>query len=896
MRKKRIIKIAKWFFGTILSLFLLISLLLYIYKDDICQAAIDEANKHLKAKVTVSEVELTFWSTFPNLSIDFKNVYVQDPRDGSTSRDTLLYTDLIRCKVNPFDIWREKYKVKSLEIHPGVLNLHVDTAGNNNYDIFKEPEESGDSESFDFELKDVQFKKFRFNYINDATAQEYRTYVRKMSLEGNLSQDVFTAAAKSDMKIIAAKSGNLTLVSNKPAKLGIGVKVNTKDRTVEIPKSTIKVANLPFNFEGKVDTVGFSFQLAGKNIGIEDAANNLAMEETKDIKAFSGTGTLLFDLKVNGKNEATTPVEITCDFGVEKGSLRDPNSGVSLKELSLKGAYSNVGGPEKEFVSLKDIGFQTQGGPFKANLKITEFEAPLFKGNAVGLINLSVVRSLFKLTDFEQLKGTVDVSSRFAVKTHHQEDESQTYEIKKCEGEVVFNKVKAQLVDDKRMYRDIEGRVFLRNDRVGLDEITLRIGSSDFAVDGVFKGVSKYFAKTGNLVADVDIDSDKIILEDLGSDSKEDKLQHGREYILPIDIEGKAYLDVKVLRYDKHNFMNLRGNMNIKDRVIHFPKVKVSNGGADASGWVRISEDRPEIFNISSHIVSNNISFQKLFKEWDNFEQDVIKSRNITGTAKVSLEFSAPFDLRSGIIMNAIEATAGITIENGRLKNVQAFREITQSLNEMASARMAIGKENIKMFEQKLLDLKFDRLENTLVIRNGVIIMPNMSVKSSALDLEISGKHTFKNQIDYRFGFRFRDLKQAETSEFGVIRDDGTGKHVFMRMYGDLYDPNFEWDSAANKEYKKEQRQKAVDDARSIFKSEFGLFKNDTTVQEYVKEPLEREKIEIIINPTENNDEHIEETQPKPDGKAKKWLKRKQEEMKKEKGGGEELEIGFGDG
>jgi hypothetical protein len=243
--------------------------------------------------------------------------------------------------------------------------------------------------------------------------------------------------------------------------------------------------------------------------------------------------------------------------------------------------------------------------------------------------------------------------------------------------------------------------------------------------------------------------------------------------------------------------------------------------------------------------------------------------------------------LRSGIISNAIDAKIGITIVNGRLKNVQAFREITQSLNEMSSARLAIGKENIKMFEEKLLDLQFDRLENTLVIRNSVIVIPSMSVKSSALELEISGKHTFDNKIDYRFGFRFRDLKQAQTSEFGVIRDDGTGKHVFMRMYGDLYDPSFEWDAEASKAFKKEQRQVAVKDARSIFKSEFGLFKNDTTVQEYVQEKFKHETIEIDINPTKGNDEHLEETLAKPEGKWKKWIKAEGEKMKKERGGEE---------
>lgn len=885
MQKKRIYKILKWFFGSILGLFLLISFLLYIFKDDICQAAIDEVNQHLKAKVTVSEVDLTFWSTFPNLSIDFNNVFIQDARPGATSRDTLLYTDKIRCKINPFDVWREEYKVKTLEIHPGVLNLRVDTAGNNNYDIFKEPDDPGAESSFDMELQDVVFKNFRLNYINDATSQVYMTHLKNMKLEGNLSQDVFTAAATSDMKIVAAKSGNVTLVSNKPAKLGIGVKVNTKEGTVEIPESTIHIAKLPFNFQGKVDTAGFQFQLSGKNIGIEDAANNLAVEQTKEIRAFSGTGTFLFDMAINGKNEATSPVEITCNFGVEQGTLRDPNSGISMKDLSLKGAYSNIGGAENEYVELKDIGFTTPGGPFRANLKITQFEKPLFRGNATGLLDLSVVRSLFKLTSFKQLRGTVDVSSRFAVQTEVLEDESKSYHIQKCEGQVVFNKVRAQMVDDKRVYRDIEGRVYLQNDQVGLDKITLAIGSSDFAIDGMFKDVMGYFSRTGNLQADVDIRSNRIDLEDLGSDSKEDKMLHVRTFVLPDDIEASVYLDVAALKYEKHYFRDLKGNMTLKDRRVHFPRLTVRNGGADASGSLTISEDRPEIFNISSNVVSNNIQFDKLFTEWDNFEQDVIKSRNISGTARANIEFNAPFDLRSGIIMKAIEAKVGIKIDNGRLKNVEAFREITQSLNEMASARMAIGKENIKMFEQKLLDLKFEHLENTLIIRDGIITMPSMSVKSSALDMEISGKHTFENYIDYRFGFRFRDLKQPEVSEFGEIQDDGTGKHVFMRMYGDLYNPNFEWDAEANKAHKKEQREQAKQDARSIFKSEFGLFKNDTTVKAFVQERRPTESVEVIINSEEENEDFIEKTKPKKDNFINRQLdkaKKDSEKMKKE--------------
>ncbi|MFT6245852.1 MAG: hypothetical protein ACJAXI_002627, partial [Crocinitomicaceae bacterium] len=201
--------------------------------------AIAEINKNLKAEVQVSDVELTFWSTFPNLSIDFNHVFIQDAIVGSTMRDTLLYSDRVRCKLNPFDIWNEEYKVKSIEVSPGVLNLKVDADGNNNYDILKTPSDSTEDDgSFDLNLEKVSLKNFRFNYINVATSQEYRTRIYEMDFVGALSEQIFTTKATSRLKIIAAKSGNISLVNNKPAKLEIGINVNLDSGTVEIPKST----------------------------------------------------------------------------------------------------------------------------------------------------------------------------------------------------------------------------------------------------------------------------------------------------------------------------------------------------------------------------------------------------------------------------------------------------------------------------------------------------------------------------------------------------------------------------------------------------------------------------------------------------------------------------------
>ena len=337
--------------------------------------------------------------------------------------------------------------------------------------------------------------------------------------------------------------------------------------------------------------------------------------------------------------------------------------------------------------------------------------------------------------------------------------------------------------------------------------------------------------------------------------------------------------------YEGHVFLDLKGNMTIRERVIDFPQISVTNGGADIRGSINIEERTPEYFYLKSELASKNMRFKPLFDEWNNFKQDVIKSSNIDGVAQVSLNFQAPFDLRAGIISSAIQATIGLQIDDGRLKNVSAFKSITESLRT-SSAKMVIGKSNINSFEKKLLDLRFDQLTNTLIIKNGVITIPQMSISSSALDIEVSGQHTFDNKIDYRFGFRLRDIKEKETSEFGEIVDDGTGMRVFVRMYGTMDNPIVEWDKASRKEQSKQNRVEEKATVREMFKSEFGMFRKDSTVKEYIPTKLPKEELFIEFETKKDTiDEFFQENEPlfkrkkRDQPLLKKWeLEKKKEE------------------
>ena len=876
---KTVFKICKWIVGIVLSIVLLISASLYLFKDRIIGVVINEVNTHLKVPVSVKEVDLAFWGSFPNLSVDFKEVYIQDAFKNSTKKDTLLYTERIRLKFNPIDLWNKNYHVKAIQISPGTLQLKINKQGKVNYDIFK-PSDSKSATSFDLKLEKIELENVRFGYQNLLTNQIYKTKFIASTLAGDFSASQFSVVAEGNAMVIRAKSGGVTLLSNKSLKYDLKLDVDSEKGTVSLPKAIINVAGLPFEINGKVDADSLNYRVKSKDIQLSDVVNKFSLAATDDIKKFQGTGLVNFDLAINGAVESSAPTTINCDFGVENGSLIEPFQGLKIREINLEGQYSNEGGVEEEFLELRKLHFKTAGGPFNGAIRMTEFENPVIIGNASGNIDLNVAHAIFKFPVIEKVKGAVSVDTDFSIQSL---TETGTVDVKKCDGNVEMRNVWLKLLDDKRTFENIKGSIFLRGNEAGIHNTSLKIGSSDLKVNGLFSNLFDYLKGLSSLQTNIDIESNNLKIEDLGTTTKEEKIEENRIFVLPNDINGSIKLTVGTLRYEHHVFSNILGKMQIQERRLHFPQLSLVNAEALGSGALVIEEKSPEIFTITAKVATKNLKFKPLFKEWENFEQSVLTDQNISGRAEAELYFFAPFDLRSGIVMNSIDAKLDLRVFDGQLKNVSSFKDITQSL-KTTSGKLVLGKKNIDLLEQKLNSISFNTMENSILIKNGIVQIPKMHIGSTALDMDVAGSHSFDNDIDYRFIFRFRDLMANEKdSEFGQVIDDGTGIKMYMRMHGTLENPIIEWDDVSRKEQAQENREQAKEDAKSILKTEFGLFKKDTSVKVYVPKDVPKEDLKIQFGPA-TKQEFIEEKKQKKDSKLKKtldnWKKQQEEEGK----------------
>lgn len=836
--------------GSLVGLVVLISGGLYLFKDKIIAIVVSAANEQLNTKVQVKKIDLTFWKTFPNLSIEFDHIFIQDTYPEATAVDTLFYTEKLRLRMNPIQALQKNYTIDQIDLYPGTLQIKVNEQGEGNYSIFKEKEDKGESASVDIDLKKIFIDQLRFKYDDKSINQCYATDLQKMELEGDFTQSIFTIHAKADQVVREIRVGNINFVRDKNAQMDINISVNQNTGSIHIPQSTIFIEQLPFYFQGFVRPDSLQFKVDANNIGLVDIARNLNIKEVDNVKKYSGKGQVSFHFLVEDDriNEAAPVLE--CQFGVKNGELIEPTQKVKISNIQVNGEFTNRGGSKKEHLTVHQFDFSTVSGPFKGNLKVTEFNAPRYVGKLNGVLALGMIQSIYPLAYVDRMTGTMDIQSQFDLKTQLGPNDKWQVNPNLLVVQSILKNASIKLQNDERLYEQINGAIDLNSTRAHVQDLTVRVKNSDLTVNGTASNFIDFINDKGNIDIAMNLRSRRLTFMDFYTETAVAQ-QTGkpttvntapRQYIFPHNMVGNIQLSIGTVDFRGHLFENASGNVRLSNRVMDFSSIQFKTSGAHIAGNLKIEERSPEFFHSTMQFGGSGIDMQRILKDWNNFDQDVIRSEHLSGTAQVQMKLTAPFDMRNGINYKNIQSIIYLKVMDGRLKNVEALKEVSKSMKTPA-AHLVIGKKNVESIGNRLNDIQFKTFENTIEINNGLIRLPNMSIENTVMNIQLNATHDFDNNIDYRFGFRFRDLKTNKDSEFGNIVDDGTGLLVFLKMYGNLANPQFAWDKEAKKQNTKEYNQQEKENLKSMLKSDLGLFKKDSTVKKMETKVAPRETV-----------------------------------------------------
>ena len=149
-----------------------------------------------------------------------------------------------------------------------------------------------------------------------------------------------------------------------------------------------------------------------------------------------------------------------------------------------------------------------------------------------------------------------------------------------------------------------------------------------------------------------------------------------------------------------------------------------------------------KIIVLNSQIDFDNINIRRAFKELNNFNQQFIKENEINGVGTVELDVEAHW--KPGMIFDntKLKINSHLVIEEGELIDFKPLENLSTF----------ISLDDLK-------HVKFSTLENTINVENQTTItVPAMEIKSSALSLFISGKHSFNQNIDYKIKLLLSEL------------------------------------------------------------------------------------------------------------------------------------------
>lgn len=877
----------------VVLIFGLATAIIFLYEDEIKEYAVKQLNTHLKTEVKVGDIELTLFQQFPAASLKFNNTFIPDLGD-TVQPDTMLYAESLYLNFNFWDIIDGNYTIKELLAENSVVKLNIDKNGTENYNIWKTDTVNQDPNKFSFALEKVIFEKINLQYNNQITQQHYALSSPEIDLNGNFSESVYDLNTSSNLFIHHFESNSVNYISEKNASLNLVLNINTDSSRYSINQADFKVEDLTFDISGKYtnqnDSSYLNLLVKGKNIDLETAFSIFPKEYFEMLQKYNATGLLEFTTTIQGMISKENAPKVAADFSLLNGSLTEKTTGAHLNQLSFTGHFENQHKRNLEFISLKNIAGNLEGGKINGDLSVEDFIRPKVIADLKGNFELSQLSRFINNENIEELQGSIDFITDFSGEFNS--SPNNPIKITRSNGTINLKRTSFKTKESHIRFSDINGKLILRKNDALISGLKGNILSTEFAADGIVKNIIPFLLMNEEqLIIETDFHSKNMDLNEImvaeKSITKESAPLH-----FPERINFNLKAQIGKLIYNRYTAKNVKGIITLENKVMAGKNIQFLANKGSYIASTEIEELGNNQFSWTVEATANDIDIENFFYELENFGQNYLTNENLKGRAIVSLSMATILDGYMNIDPNKIYANASINLKKGELINQQSMRDIAEYF---ASNKFVSAAVDTKMLQKKLQNIKFSELSNDINIQKGIISIPRMTIQTNVMDLDISGNHGFDDNVDYHLNFRLNEvLKQKKSQEdFGPIQDDGLGVKLFLHMFGNLNDLQYELDKEERKMERKEAIEEEKKELKSILKEEFGLFKKDTSVQsiekDKVKPTFEVEWDEFDETPEEveniQKTKTQEETSPKDKNKGmSKFLKKlgiEEEEKKK---------------
>lgn len=377
------------------------------------------SNEYIKSDVNCEAVDISFFSTFPNLGLSLQNGSI------STEQDTLLAFSHFKIAINPLAfVFDKKIIIKQLELKDADIYAYVDTMGQANWDIFiaNDSVATEPKDTSAFVMPELNISNIRLTNVNltyDDLQQDVYVMVDSlgMRLKGNLSKENAQLSLGIQTTGITSYVQGQTFTRELPFTFRTKLSRDRVLKTLAIERGTVKVGAIELKTNGtlKRDTlpgltdVDVDFSLNASSLAdivkmIPEHVSNVSSKLVAGGKIVSGG-------KLSGKLGKEHYPLITLSLQLENGSLasvKHPKQPfVESFELDFN-TLVDLSGVQPSSLELKNLYLQTASSKLTAKGEFDHLLTnPTISAQAKADINFSQIAEKIAL-DSIKMGGLVD--------------------------------------------------------------------------------------------------------------------------------------------------------------------------------------------------------------------------------------------------------------------------------------------------------------------------------------------------------------------------------------------------------------------------------------------------------------------------------------------------------
>jgi hypothetical protein len=736
--------------GIFLAIFLLTALIITsVFQDEIGDKIVGELNKTIKSELAIKNFDLSLISSFPNLSANLQGVNLED-----AFGEVLLEAKEVSFKLGLFSLFGSTIKVKSIEVADGALNVHIDRKGRENFDIL-EPSETEDSAgNTGIKVNEARLTDMEVIYRDDREKQSIRTDVEDLVIEGDFESDKFDLISSAKIKSHFVEIGSTRYLVGTDVEYDAKIYANLKTGVYDFERVALVIEDNIFNVDGFIETpkdlTDFDLSFTSNNANLESVIQLLPAQFLKDVGDLSSTGEFQFEANVLGHLTDTEFPKIEVKVSLEDGKISSPRLSHSLKDVSFSASFTN-GKDQNNSTSVFEI--PNLKGYFnreliEMSLKVRDLDDPRIEFKSDGVIPLASTYKMFNspiVTD-----GSGEIEFKNLRLSGRYKDMLSTSRVKRVDlsGEIEFDDAALE-VSNEEIIID-RGNLGFKDNVLSVSGIKINGMDSEVELDGTFYNILPVlFADEENtnqaelrfqaslngrkmdlarIVKLTGTGVDESDVEVVVYDSLRTANTQKRARITDL-LKGTFNANVEEFTYNKIEGTYFTGNLEFDNNEMTIEgKAFGMDGSFDLDGTVYL-QNQPYLVG---KLTSNEVNIKEFFRQSGNFGQETLKSKHVKGNMNAKLLIYAYWDSRGNFLMDKLNVLGAVGVRDGELKNFKLLEEFSNYIHL-----------------PDLRTVRFMNLEQWIEVRKGRVYLPAMFIQSNALNITISGEHSFENDIDY---------------------------------------------------------------------------------------------------------------------------------------------------